>query len=103
MVRPQRRHVFHQYVVRVGDKQRDALMTHLRAQNIGCDIYYPLPLHLQECLQYLGHEKGDFPVAEQACREVLAFPMYPELTVDQQRRVVQSCVSFLRQRTRWAA
>jgi len=99
----QRRHTFNQYVVRVARGERDNMVRHLKSEGIGCEIYYPLPLHLQECLQHLGHEKGDFPVAEQACREVLAFPMYPELTVDQQRRVVQGCVSFLRQRSRWAA
>lgn len=99
----QRRHTFNQYVVRVARGERDNLVRHLKSEGIGCEIYYPVPLHMQECLRYLGQERGDFPIAEQACREVLAFPMYPELTADQQRRVVASCVSFLRQRSRWAA
>ncbi len=99
----QRRHTFNQYVVRVARGERDNLVRHLKSDGIGCEIYYPMPLHLQECLRVLGYERGDFPVAEQACSEVLAFPMYPELTIDQQRRVVQSCASFLRQRARWAA
>lgn len=100
---PQRRHTFNQYVVRVAQGERDNLVRHLKSDGIGCEIYYPLPLHLQQCLRYLGYQRGDFPIAEQACGEVLAFPIYPELTLDQQRRVVQSCVSFLRQRASRAA
>jgi dTDP-4-amino-4,6-dideoxygalactose transaminase len=97
------RHVFNQYVVRVADGQRDALLRHLRDEQIGCEIYYPVPLHLQECLAYLGYRPGDFPVSEAACRCVLALPMFPEITVDQQRRVVQSCASFVRRLGRLAA
>jgi dTDP-4-amino-4,6-dideoxygalactose transaminase len=103
VVRRQRRHVFNQYVVRVGQGQRDALIRHLKADQIGCEIYYPLPLHRQECLSYLGYQEGDFPASEEACRCVLALPMYPELTAEQQRRVVQSCAVFLRKRGRMAA
>lgn len=103
IVRPQRRHVFNQYVVRVVQHERDALARALRAERIGCEIYYPVPLHLQECLAYLGYREGDFPASEQACREVLALPMYPELQEAQQRRVIQACAAFLRQRTRRAA
>jgi dTDP-4-amino-4,6-dideoxygalactose transaminase len=103
VIRAQRRHVFNQYVVRVAHGQRDALMRHLKADQIGCDIYYPVPLHLQECLAHLGYRNGDFPMSEQACREVLALPMYPELREDQQRRVMQSCVTFLRKQARMAA
>jgi dTDP-4-amino-4,6-dideoxygalactose transaminase len=102
-VQPQRRHVFNQYSVRVARGQRDALINHLRAEKIGCDIYYPIPLHLQECLAYLGYGENDFPASEEASRCVLALPMYPELTVDQQRRVIQSCAAFLGQRARLAA
>jgi dTDP-4-amino-4,6-dideoxygalactose transaminase len=102
-VLPQRRHVFNQYVVRVRGGQRDGLVKHLQAERIGCEIYYPIPLHRQECLAYLGHVEGDFPVSEEASRSVLALPMFPELTVDQQRRVVQSCSAFLHKRTRLAA
>jgi dTDP-4-amino-4,6-dideoxygalactose transaminase len=100
---PQRRHTFNQYVVRVADGQRDALVRHLKAEQVGCEIYYPVPLHEQECLGYLGYKAGDFPIAEQACREVLALPMFPELTEAQQARVIQSCVAFLRKRSRLAA
>lgn len=93
----ERRHVFNQYVVRVKNGQRDALVSHLQKEQIGCDIYYPVPLHLQECLAYLGYARGDFPASEEACSTVLAFPMFPDLTVDQQRRVVESCAAFFRQ------
>jgi dTDP-4-amino-4,6-dideoxygalactose transaminase len=103
VVCPERRHVFNQYVLRVAQGQRDALLRHLRSEQIGCDIYYPVPLHLQECLGYLGHRQGDFPASETACREVLALPIYPELTMEQQRRVIQCCAAFLRQRSRLAA
>jgi dTDP-4-amino-4,6-dideoxygalactose transaminase len=102
-VRGNRRHVFNQYVVRVADGRRDALVRHLKAERIGCEIYYPVPLHRQECLAYLGYGEADFPASEEACRGVLALPMYPELTADQQRRVVQSCAAFLRGQARRAA
>ncbi len=103
VTQPQRRHVFNQYVVRVGHGMRDALVRHLKAQRIGCEIYYPVPLHLQECLGHLGHTAGDFPASEEACRSVLALPMYPELTAAQQERAIESCAAFLRQQARKAA
>jgi dTDP-4-amino-4,6-dideoxygalactose transaminase len=103
LVRPQRRHVFNQYVVAVSGGQRDALVRHLKAEGIGCEVYYPIPLHLQECLAFLGHVAGDFPASEEASRIVLALPMFPELTAAQQERVVGSCAGFLRQRSRRAA
>jgi dTDP-4-amino-4,6-dideoxygalactose transaminase len=103
VVLPHRRHVFNQYVVRVARGQRDELVRHLRAEKIGCEIYYPIPLHLQECLRHLGYREGQFPASEQACQNVLALPMFPEITVDQQSRVVQSCATFLRRQARLAA
>ncbi len=102
-VKAKRRHTFNQYVVRVADGERDGLVRHFKSEQIGCEIYYPVPLHEQECLRHLGHRAGDFPAAEEACRSVLALPMFPELTLDQQRRVVQSCVAYLRKRCRMAA
>lgn len=103
VVRAGRRHVFNQYVVRVANGTRDALVRHLKADKVGCEIYYPVPVHMQECLAHLGHGWGDFPASEEASRSVLALPMFPEIKEDQQRRVLQSCASFLRQTVRLAA
>lgn len=98
-----RRHVWNQYVVSVADGRRDGLVQHLRREQIGCEIYYPIPLHLQPALSYLGHRPGDFPVSEAACGEVLAFPMFPEITEEQQRHVVQTCAAHLKGSARRAA
>ena len=97
------RHVFHQYVVRVLSGQRDALREYLLKEGVGTEVYYPLPLHLQEVFRPLGHWRGNFPIAEKAATEVLAMPMFPELTIDQQRRVMQVCADFQRQKLRLAA
>jgi dTDP-4-amino-4,6-dideoxygalactose transaminase len=97
------KHTFNQYTVRVKNNQRDALREWLKADQIGTEIYYPVPLHLQKVYADLGHEKGDFPATEQACREVLSLPIFPELTIEQQRRVMSSCANFLRQQVRLAA
>jgi dTDP-4-amino-4,6-dideoxygalactose transaminase len=85
-------HVFHQYVVRAF--RRDELREFLTARKIGTEIYYPIPLHLQPCFAYLGYREGDFPAAERAAKEVLALPMFPELTEDEQRWVVKSIADF---------
>lgn len=100
---PHRRHTYNQYVVRVARGERDALVRHLKSENIGCEIYYPVPLHQQECLSYLGHEAGDFPVSEAAARCVLALPMFPEISETQQARVIGSVASYLRKGMRRAA
>jgi dTDP-4-amino-4,6-dideoxygalactose transaminase len=97
-----RRHTFNQYVVRVAGGQRDALVQHLKGQGIGCEIYYPLSLHQQECLAYLGHQEGDFPVSEAASRCVLALPIFPEITAEQQERVIRSVAAFVRRPVRRA-
>ena len=92
-VRPDGRHIFHQYVIRVPGN-RDALMEHLKAHSVGTKVYYPIPLHEQACFSYLGYKRGDFPEAEAAARETFALPAYPELTEAQQVYVVQSIKSF---------
>lgn len=88
------RHTYHQYVLRVRD--REALTQHLTACKIGWGIYYPVPLHQQDCFAYLGYKAGALPVAEQAAREVLALPIYPELTDAQQEAVVAAIREFYR-------
>ena len=88
----QAHHVFHQYVVRA--YRRDELREFLSARQIGTEVYYPIPLHLQPCFVYLGYREGDFPEAERATAEVLALPMFSELTEDEQKRVVQSIADF---------
>ena len=89
---PQAKHVFHQYVIRA--QCRDELRQFLADRKIGSEIYYPLPLHLQPVFSYLGLKAGDLPVAEQAAREVLALPMFPELTEAEIRWVVESIADF---------
>jgi dTDP-4-amino-4,6-dideoxygalactose transaminase len=88
----QAHHVFHQYVVRA--YRRDELREFLTARKIGTEIYYPIPLHLQPCFVYLGYREGDLPEAERAAKEVLALPMFPELTEEEQKWVVASIADF---------
>ena len=86
------KHVFNQYVIRA--KQRDGLQRFLKEHSVGTEIYYPLPLHLQECFQYLGHRRGDFPESERAAEETLALPIYPELSASQAEYVVDAINNF---------
>jgi dTDP-4-amino-4,6-dideoxygalactose transaminase len=90
---PGAHHVWHQYVIRTA--RRDELRAFLTARQIGSEIYYPVPLHLQEALKSLGYKQGDFPEAERAAREVLALPIFPELREDEQQTVVASIADFL--------
>jgi dTDP-4-amino-4,6-dideoxygalactose transaminase len=84
---PDHRHVFNQFTIRVRGGQRDAVMEQMRARQTGCAVYYPIPLHQQECFDYLGCKEGDFPESERAAREVLSLPIFAELTDEQLQRV----------------
>jgi len=88
-------HVYNQFIIRVSALLRDALRDYLTGRQIGTEIYYPIPLHLQPCFAPLGHKLGDFPTAEAAAVETLALPIYPELGDEQQRFVVGSIRQFL--------
>ena len=87
------RHIFNQYVISVDD--RDGLQAFLKSRNIGSEVYYPVPLHLQECFADLGYGQGDCPVAEHAAAHTLALPIYPELTDDQIEYVAGSVLEFV--------
>jgi len=84
------RHIFNQYVIRTD--RRDDLKRALQSRGVSTEIYYPVPMHLQECFACLGHRIGEFPESERAARETLALPVHPELTVDQARHVA-GCIS----------
>jgi dTDP-4-amino-4,6-dideoxygalactose transaminase len=91
-VDPNNAHVYHQYVIRV--PRRDELKEHLAVRGVGHAVYYPIPLHQQACFASLGYTGGSMPVAEQACREVLALPVYPEMTDAQVEHVASSVLEF---------
>jgi dTDP-4-amino-4,6-dideoxygalactose transaminase len=91
-VAPEAHHIFHQYVLRV--ERRDELRAFLSEKKIGSEIYYPLPLHLQPCFNYLGYEEGSLPESERAAREVIALPIFPELTEAEQKWVVENVAEF---------
>jgi dTDP-4-amino-4,6-dideoxygalactose transaminase len=89
------RHIYNQFIIQVSDK-RDELRKHLADAGIGTEVYYPVPLHLQECFSYLGCKRGDMPVSEQAAECTIALPIYPELTEDMQSYVVKQIKRFYR-------
>lgn len=97
-VKNNRNHIYHQYTLRVlgnnNPATRDKLRDALKANSIGAEIYYPLSLHQQECFNYLGYKTGDLPESEKASQEVLSLPMYPELTPDMQKYVIDKIKEF---------
>lgn len=95
-VRPDNDSIYNQYTIRVPDGQREALRQHLTHAGVGTDIYYPVPLHVQECFAYLGGKQGDFPASEAAAREVLSIPIYPELKQEQTQYVADTIKAFYR-------
>ena len=86
------RHIYHQYTIAV--KKRDQLKEHLLKNQIGCSVYYPLPLHLQECFKSLGYKEGDLPVSEERSQQVISLPIFPELTQQEQEFVVKTIREF---------
>lgn len=91
---PGGRHIYNQFVIRVS--RRNELQAYLKEQKIGNEVYYPVPLHLQQCFAYLGHREGDFPASEAAAKETLALPIYPELSDQQAEHVVAAIERFLK-------
>lgn len=87
-------HTFHQYTLKVKGIDRSALQKHLSDQGIPAMIYYPVPLHLQEAFENLGYTKGDFPVTEQLCTEVISLPMHTELSEQQLKRITEAVLDF---------
>lgn len=86
----QGRHIYNQFSIIIADGMRDKVKNALQAALVGCDIYYPIPLHLQECFAYLGYKKGDMPASEKTAESVMSIPIYPESTAEQRKYVVDS-------------
>lgn len=95
-LKKEKRHIYNQFVIKVRDK-RDELRAFLNENGIGCEVYYPVPLHMQDCFKYLGYKTEDFPVSVEAAEKSLALPIYPELTEDQISYVVDIIKKFIKQ------
>ncbi len=89
------RHVFNQYTLRILNGKRDEFVKKLRENGVGCDIYYPKSMEVQDCFKYLGHTEKDFPVTQQLCKEVVSIPIFPELTRTQQDYVIETIKGIL--------
>ncbi|UDQ99180.1 DegT/DnrJ/EryC1/StrS family aminotransferase [Lentisphaerota bacterium WC36G] len=89
------RHIYNQYSILVKNGKRDELKDYLWANGVGCDVYYPVPLHMQECFADLGYKVGDLPVSEQVAKEIISIPIYPETTTEQREIVVKTIEDFL--------
>jgi dTDP-4-amino-4,6-dideoxygalactose transaminase len=85
--------IYNQYCIRV--PRRDELLVHLQKNKIGCEVYYPVSMHLQECFKYLGYKQGDLPESEKAANEIMAIPIYPELNDEMKDFVAETILSFL--------
>jgi dTDP-4-amino-4,6-dideoxygalactose transaminase len=95
-VSPKCEHVWNQYTIRIPDQQRDRLRQYLSEANIGTEIYYPVPIHRQECFSALGYGPGSLPETERAAREVLSLPIFPQLTLQEQESVVRGIAQYFR-------
>jgi len=91
-VHPDNYHIYHQYTIAV--PKRDELRDHLKEKGIGCETYYPVPLHAQKCYEHLGYKEGDLPISEKAAGEVISLPIFPELTEDEQSYVIETVKAF---------
>jgi dTDP-4-amino-4,6-dideoxygalactose transaminase len=89
------RHVWNQYVIRIPNERRDALRAFLAERQIGTEIYYPVPLHMQQCFRELGYRMGSLPHSERAAAETLALPIFAELTASEQEIVVRAIAEFM--------
>ncbi|HEX8209002.1 MAG TPA: DegT/DnrJ/EryC1/StrS family aminotransferase [Longimicrobium sp.] len=94
LVAPGNESIFNQYTVRVRGGRREELRAFLAQRGVGSSVYYPVPLHLQECFAFLGHREGEFPESERACREVLSLPVFPELAAAQREHVARTVRAF---------
>jgi dTDP-4-amino-4,6-dideoxygalactose transaminase len=95
---PHQRHVWNQYIVRIPHGQRDAMRAYLAERKIGSEIYYPVPMHQQECFRSLGYAVGSFTESERAAVETIALPIFPELTAAEQQTVVHAMAAFCREK-----
>lgn len=93
---PERRHIYNQFTIRIKNGHRDRALKTLRENKIGCEVYYPVPLHLQECFEPLNYSEGDFPVSETAAKEVISIPIFPELSEAEMQTVVDTLARILK-------